>query len=288
MVASRKNVVVSEEGSLVEAIYSALRESEDDIPLGTIDPAGKRRLLYASQIGRLCAREEVLAARGGVTRKRGGDSALGLSAKRGSGMHWSLQNEVLAPWLLGAWRCRGCGKVAGPEIRRPDGCGCGYSPADHRSAFEYEERRVVDVQLGISGRMDGVLVPLRGESEGLGVLEIKSVSERRAKEVEKTPDVSHVLQVQAYMLVTGLRWGVLLYWNASKFKDPLFEYVLEADEELHAELRALLTGLWAAIEDRDLDLPERVCAGPCCTRAEECQLRKQCFAGYVEEVDLPF
>ncbi len=235
----------------------------------------------SSSVHGLCAREEVLAALLEVVRKEKINASLSLIFAHGNALHHQLQNDILPRLgvLLGQWRCNWCMKRHGgwskkypPErtlVRRPKKCRrCG------QSSLTYSELMFEDEALHINGHPDGFLqIP---GLPGLGILEAKSIGMRGGPEIRRTPNVSHVLQAQTYMMLTGLRWAKILYWQkAENGLDALVEHLVEYDQETIDAIREMVQSIWIGIKRKEL--PDRICETQTCNRAKECALVKQCF-----------
>lgn len=78
-----------------------------------------------SSIGYMCPREEVLCAIHDVHREDIIGPDLSYIFAMGTGIHEVLQQRLLTDFLVGSWRCRGCGAVYGSMnrlVRMPDVC----------------------------------------------------------------------------------------------------------------------------------------------------------------------
>jgi hypothetical protein len=238
----------------------------------------------------LCAREEVICTTQQVTRKETLGSDLLLIFLHGTSLHWGLQNYALPELgvLYGQWKCLACGTAAGGAepgfpiaekvILRPDKCSkCGnVSKGRGDLAFQYVEASFVNDEFGLTGHPDGFLV-LPGKP-GMGILEAKSIGGRGAWEVKSAPHYGHVVQAQAYMWLSGLKWAVILYWAKAEqgVEQSLMEHFIDYDEETVANIKGILKSIPNGV--RSGLLPERICAIPTCTRANKCSVAKKCFA----------
>lgn len=265
----------SAQGSLKALIRASLRE-ENDIPFHT-----DKSYLRVSALANMCPREEVIAASRLIVRKDVIDADLKLIFAHGTGLHHVLQNEVLAETgaLLGVWKCVDCaaqyGKLEGDIavsqtlVRRPAKCKKCKS-----EEFFYREQHFINEEYRIGGHPDGFLV-LQGYP-GLGIVECKSISSRRVWEVKHTPDMGHVVQAQAYMWLSGLKWAKILYWEKGGFgATALTEHTVERDEEAIASIKSMIRSIWQGIEGGIL--PERICENATCPRAKKCPLVSTCF-----------
>lgn len=261
-----------------------------------IVPLQAQDWLRCSSLPTMCAREVVLASRLKVTRDDVIHPDLQLCFDLGHGMHWAFQNRI-APKLdiiYGRWRCLRCGAcyggfgegedanpleledrvVARPTACESPACAVDKRPRDEDTCdFEYVEMFFGNKTYRIGGHPDAFL--LMEDAEGMGVGELKSCSERRFKEVRDVPDFGHVIQLQAYLWLTGLKWGMLLYWCKGLFREPLVEHYVERDEDTIDQVKALIDDIWDGVKTGNL--PERICSSSDCNRAEDCELVEPCF-----------
>lgn len=267
--------------SLIRVISEKFKEDRE------VPPLTPQSWLRVSALSSLCAREEVLASLLRVNRHDIIGTDLLLTFNHGHGLHWALQNRVLAGLgvLYGRWRCTICGARCGGRdtdegnVLRPSKCGSNIcrgrkEPRDpETNDFEYEEQYFTNKELRIGGHNDGFL-RLPGV-EGEGVLEGKSISDRRARDIKDVPDFGHVVQLQSYMWLTDCQWGVIVYWNKGTFRAPLVEHFVERDDETIEKIKAMIRSIWAGMKGGAL--PERLCRSSGCERAEACSMAGPCF-----------
>lgn len=244
--------------------------------------------LRCSSLSSVCAREEVLRVIYEVIRSKVISVDLNLVFSVGTALHGQLQNRILpllGGVLYGQWRCLACGKLVGgltdgkpmleSIILRPSACSCGGPE------FLYEEVSLRSDQYRLTGHPDGFLkLP---EYSGFGILEAKSISEKGAWEVKKTPKMDHVIQAQMYMWFTGTQWAQILYWDKGTYGlNGLIEHHIERDDEVLESILSSIDGMWSSIKSFKATgakvLPERICAIATCPRAEVCSVSKQCFS----------
>jgi len=242
-----------------------------------------------SGLSGICPREEVLCAVHGVSRKDNLGADTLLTFLHGTSLHWGLQNHALPELgvLYGQWKCLDCGTTHGgvekgvpiseTVVLRPNACAkCGNaSKGGGDVAFQYVEHHFINDTFLVRGHPDGFLA-LPG-LPGLGILEAKSIGGRNAWEVKQAPHYGHVIQAQAYMWLSGLKWAVIFYWAKGEqgIERSLAEHFIEYDEETIVNLKRLLTSIPDGI--RSGILPERVCVTDSCTRANKCSAVKKCF-----------
>ena len=255
-----------------------------------------KNYIRCSSFASLCPREEVLCSVLGKDRTEDVDANLNLIFAHGSALHYIMQNEVLPQVgaIYGKWRCMSCGKTEGELLEkvpleqclvtRPEKCGwCdgikghnGYS----RYEFFYEEVSLKSEKYRLTGHPDGFL-KLPGY-EGLGLLELKSISQKGAWEVKPAPKMDHAVQAQLYMWFTGAQWAQILYWDKSGFgTTALIEHHLERDDEVIEEslltLSLISEGILNYAAQKHESLPDRICNDSGCPRAKNCTVVKDCF-----------
>jgi hypothetical protein len=279
---------------------------------GQKEPLTAKTWVRASSIAYMCAREEVLVSRTGAVRPNeftGVDSQL--IALHGTALHWAVQNQLLAPYLVGRWKCTNCGfcrggynlqekgqdlhkvlheaiessavdyedckvQALGNLIPRPNVCWkCGAEHQDDQwPLFEYEEQWWGDQDLLVGGHNDGFIqVPWRS---GLGILEVKSIGNHRVWMVRDVPMEAHVIQLHVYMMLTNASWGILLYWDkGTNGVRGLIEHHVERKEAIIDSLKRSIFAVRKGLNGGPL--PERLCARSDCPRAQKCVVRKLCF-----------
>ncbi len=279
---------VKDEHLLKNLIASAVKEKRKSLP---IDPSSPSSYVRCSGISTMCPREEVLVSLLNVDIMDEVSGDLGVTFAHGNALHHVLQNDILprANVLIGVWRCNECGARYGrwePDkgdpmyglVPRPVSCiGCDSHATDLRRAdtlFFYEEVTLVNTEIRLTGHPDGFL-RMPG-MPGIGQLEIKSVSERSAWEIRNVPDIGHVMQVQAYMLLTGLKWAKILYWNKAGFGLSAFvEHFVERDENTITKIKDMIESIFRGLNGGFL--PSRICSTISAPRAKQCPVAKPCF-----------
>lgn len=262
-----------------ESLKDMIREfffEERDEPYLTRD-----RWIRCSKLGYLCPREEAIASIHKIIRKDEANTDLSLVFATGTALHECLQNLILPKInvLLGEWVCLGCREIFGGLqdnkpiweclVPRPKQCDCGSSE------FRYKEQFFLDEEYRIGGHPDGFLqLP---DKEGIGLLEIKSVSPEGSFTARRAPFKKHILQVQTYLWLTGLPWASILYWNKGENSINCFiEHEILRDEQIIDTIKETAREIWDAIDSRIL--PEReICATINSPRARTCQVRDICF-----------
>ena len=277
------------QGSLLKLVEERFTRFDRKPPLNI-----EKDYLRASGIPNLCPREEVLAVLNNVFRKDDIDAGLNLTFLHGTSLHWGVQNHLLGPMgvLYGTWRCDKCGFMHGqPDplrkdqrvedwaIPRPKQCGVPLSSGKEQCGsyeFTYHEHHFKDQAARLSGHSDGFLA-LPGLN-GMGVLEIKSIGARYAREIKQAPQIGHIIQAHVYMMFTGFKWAKIMYWQKSEFGlNALVEHHIDRDEETIRRIIDMANGVWNGIRSQGEFMPERICANATCPRAKSCQLVDLCF-----------
>lgn len=280
--------------SLTEPIERQLRRSEN-----AVAPMAVGDWLRVSSVGGICPREEVLCARAGVVRPDAITADLGMVFEMGHGIHWVMQNRVLAGTrqFVGSWRCTWCGETYGsmadgllPRPQRCDRCGAvaGDEPREsgrpiggvRAGAFLYVEQWVEDARYCIGGHPDGFWWDGIGGDysiEDLVLLEFKSASDRAFVKYREVPDFMHVIQCQAYMWLTGTRRAKIIYVNKAKYGvEAIREHDLEYDAGTVKRVQSAIAEIRSGIDGGPI--PPRVfCGSESCARAVSCEVSSLCF-----------
>lgn len=214
----------------------------------------------ASDAHNLCPRLFALAVRHGIAIREAPDPELLWTFAVGTGYHYALQHELLPGLdgvLQGGWRRIlkdgrtlevHPGKTAGPWTETDRGWG----PKPEGDYWEFVEPKGRIPHCRFVGKWDGVLVYADGTPTE--VLEIKSIREDQFPSVNPLaggrPKADHVLQVQAYLWMSGLERGRLLYAakGSDKMRHVLAEHVVVRDEVAIKKLESDLLTCGAAVE----------------------------------------
>ena len=298
---------------LVDLMYAQLRRHAKPL-----DPADL--WFSASDAHNLCPRLFALAVRHGIAIRKAPDPELLWIFAVGTGYHYALQNDLLpslGTLLQGGWQRISkdglivevhTGTTGGPWTEE----GRGWGPKPEGDYWKFMEPKGRIPYCRFVGKWDGVLVWPDGASE---VLEIKSIREDQFPSVNPLaggrPKADHVLQVQAYLWMSGLERGRLLYVakGSDKMRRVLAEHVVVRDEAAIKRLEVSLAECGAAVgrmvrakaeadlsrsglseqgvADREAiaqaimekSMPERpaVCRIKSDPRARKCDLRDICF-----------
>lgn len=286
-------------------------------PAKLLDPADL--WFSASDVHNLCPRLYALAVRDQVPIREAVGPDLLWTFGVGTGLHHAMQNDqlpTLGPVLQGGWkrelRDGTVERVPGTTLGPWTEAGRGWGPRPPGDWWEFVEPKGRIPHLRFVGKWDGVLVWPDSAPE---VLEIKSIHEDRFASVNPLaggrPKADHVLQVQAYLWLSGLERGRIVYLakSSQELRHVMCEHLIVRDETairgLEAQLeacgaavRVMATAVEAArdlrrgleeqgVADReaparflmDQALPERpaICRIKSDPRARRCDLRDLCF-----------
>lgn len=123
------------------------------------------------------------------------------------------------------------------------------------------------------GHPDRLIFDPKRPEKGVGILEVKCPGENAfAEYVRDGLPVNYLLQVQHYMLITGLKWACFFCFNTEKmaFIEPLPE--IEADPEIHAEIVRVAKETVGRIASGDF--PAKL--APSDARCQNCSWKAQC------------
>lgn len=291
----------------------AFIETSDEEP----EP-GKPSYLRASSLYRLCPRREALSAVfpeemptvvGAIT------AGQQMTFDLGHAVHAWFQNKYLGPMgkLWGHWFCLKCDRIVhtGLMPKKCKDCGRGRSlwhAHEHEGVterfnldnFVYVERSLVDHELGLTAHPDGLLY-----SEELRdvqtLFELKTISSDGRDKVLKANEAKpeHIIQIHAYMHLTGLRETYVVYFDKGKQCEWVFDsttgispgeerllvYHVEFDDDLWDGIVQDIKAYWRASElhavapvSADAAPFKRKCKSPMEQMARDCPMRDRCFA----------
>lgn len=236
---------------LVDLMYAQLRRQAKPL-----DPADL--WFSASDAHNLCPRLFALAVRHGISIREAPDPELLWIFAVGTGYHYALQNDLLpslGTLLQGGWqRISKDGKILEVHPGKTAGTwtepGRGWGPKPEGDYWKFVEPKGRIPHCRFVGKWDGVLVWPDGATE---VLEIKSIREDQFPSVNPLaggrPKADHVLQVQAYLWMSGLERGRLLYVakGSDKMRHVLAEHVVVRDDAAIRRLEESLSECGAAV-----------------------------------------
>lgn len=128
----------------------------------------------------------------------------------------------------------------------------------------------------VVGNIDQAILPVGAfahkKKDGPGVLEVKTKNTYAWQKIKKgsAPD-EEVAQIQHYMILTGLSWGVLWYMDPSDF-DRAFPVLVGSDLELTAQMLVAGERLWKQVTEGPL--PDQL--EPDDKRCRRCSYRLTC------------
>jgi hypothetical protein len=273
--------IAARSGASLKLLIKEDYKTVEDVPFLLADS-----WIRSSGFPSLCPREEVLCANDKVPRTWEISADLNLIFQHGHGLHHQLQNEIMPAIgvIRGKWVCLGCGGMHGGEAdrtvrvetwaeERPASC-----PGCESTAFTFHEVQMLNDEYRISGHCDGFL-EMEGVP-GMGILEGKSIM--AGWEVQNVPKLDHVIQLQTYMWLADLQWGIILYWQKGENGIRcLIEHFVERDEDTIDNIKSTLKSIWDGVDGGDL--PEKLCEKYGCKRAKSCVVRDKCFGKLTDE-----
>jgi len=230
----------------------------------------------------------------------------------GRAVHKALR-QVIAPLLVGIWRCSKCGAVLYTDMdgnvvkvyeRAPDReeavtattplgkypqSECPVCLCKEEDNFSYVEPYLVSEKLGLSGHCDGLLqLPMYNN---LVLLEIKTMSQWRYKKFEDAPLPSEIIQIAGYALLCkeilklDIRKGMLLRvakdfdkkvkLTLSNISATVFDIPQEAGQMILAEVEQYKRFAHdLAGKNSEVVLPKRHCESP---NDVQCPVKEICF-----------
>jgi hypothetical protein len=251
----------------------------------------------ASAIGSACARKEAIKIVEFLCEQDTVDADLALVFAKGHAAHY-LHQEHLVPAvakkaMVGWWRA----DDAQAQLSQV-GKLFSYEQAVAHFGHEnvrYVEPHLFDFENRLKGHPDLILDwdlvenKAHGFPSGREIVEfktrnwMKSLWDAVDPEVGGEPLPKHVLQVQAYMMMTGIKRARIVYLRKGDFsdlQDCYAEHVVTADKEVHKNLKKFLDAWRDAIKAAYAkgEIPERTkCATFDCQLAKSCALRYRCF-----------
>jgi hypothetical protein len=308
--------VLNASDSIVEKIKESGGFARQKAPMDLDTP------FRGHKTGTFCPRKEVLLNLEDVYEDEEIDPGLEYIFALGTGIHEALQQDVLDGWIIGSWRCKGCGRIIGNAENlypRPDFCdGMQYNPDTeeliecpnsnyaeevednwHLPGWEYREVELTKSDPPVCAHPDtfiwqGNSEPPKGVSPShkyVALYEIKTASEFRIKygkrgnfPLEDKPLPKHREQNQLYMGLAEVSQGGILYVNKSgyKIKDSLIEHKYPFDEPLYDKRMGEIRSIFEGIRQEDPTVANRRCSRPDSERAEECPVQGPCWDKYAE------
>jgi hypothetical protein len=170
----------------------------------------------------------------------------------GNAFHWRMQRDLaVANVLRGYWKCRRCEKTHGKEnkigILIPEKCECG----DGRkglSLFEYRELEVEDKEYNFKGNADGI-IDIVGSDIQHYVVDFKTIKTEKFNILRK-PDVKYIVQINIYMWLLGLEFGIIYYED--KNDHSVKEFLVRSDERIIDNVKENAKKLLYVIKNKKL------------------------------------
>lgn len=186
---------------------------------------------------------------------------------------------------IGNWVCRSCG-TSRTFTRHPEKCKC--SPY---SSWEYKELNFVHVESKASGNID-LIIDL--EEPKYRLVELKIIKPEDFADIV-APLAEHKARTSLYLSIVkqsnnaykdrvNTEEGIVCYVSRGYGKKveglgvlPFKEYRVKRDEDNNAPYfdRARSITMY---EEKQADLPARICSDSGCTRAKKCSAAETCFS----------
>lgn len=249
--------------------FSVIDEIRQRLPTVTNQPLPHSDSIFrASQLSKMCAREEVLRAIYKLPKQEKIDAKTQIIFDFGNAFNDLVQQKWMSRWdiLIGDWICTSCKKTFLFQ-KKPAECTCS------NQLFKYRELEFIDKKFSVSGHPDGIL-----EKNGRRkVLELKTCNSQIFKyitEINRGPLDFHVDQIHVYMWKYRVGEGVILYINKDESSLAEFKIPYQAGrmEIMLRKVNAVKDGI------RESKVPPReVCLDANCSRAKKCGVRQACF-----------
>lgn len=235
----------------------------------------KTLYIRVSKIHSFCPREEVLRSKLNIIRKTSVPASGSLIFEYGHLLHKWAQDDLFAKYLLGAWKCKVCGKHYGDVSvvsYKPDVCSdCGSS------GFNFVELHLYNDDLRLGGHPDGFVVV----DDNLELLDFKSASMESFGGLETFGiHPAYIWQANGYMLLTNLKKLRLVFINKNgpTFKEKLVLRDETIIEEIINKCKETITGI-NSLGAKPFYLPARkACDSKTHKRAQSCPARDICFS----------
>jgi hypothetical protein len=243
-----------------------------------------------SDVQNLCPRLYAMAVCGHAAMREEVDAETLFTFANGTALHNSFQNELLPAAIpevfQGSWKREIEGRLEivdgatkGPFTER----GWGPKPEGDYWTFWESKGRIPEAKL--VGKWDGVLAWPDAPHE---VLEVKSIRGDLFSNVNPgvggRPIAAHLLQVQAYMWMSGLNFARIVYVTkgGTTLRESIAEHIVARDENVIAGLRTTLLECLEAMRvakaDRVIPAKPLTCRIKSDPRARKCACKDVCFA----------
>jgi len=282
-----KPKAVPQSRRLQEALWESMPEVRRD------QTPHENMWFRSSGLYRLCPRSLQLGKEHNVNLAIEVDSKLRWIFGSGTAIHTQFQEDYLPTLgdVFQGWWKRGTSSRSHSASTLAKGSKLSEYSLSHKwipkpdgDDWVYEELEFVNQEYRLTGHMDGVLV--WGEDD-IEALELKTISSRGYDNVDPAlggrPKGEHVIQVQAYMWLTGLERARIVYINKDLnmlFPEGICEHIVERDDAQIKLIQGMLKDC-ATASDLGLEVPlyDRIdsCPKKSSYRAKDCKVRDYCF-----------
>lgn len=261
-----------------------------------------RTYMRASSLGRLCARRAGLQITNKLVLKDQTNPAREMALGFGTAFHSLLQDNLVVrsalPQMRGWWKASADSLCPGAMVANYEKSGLpvlySYEEAVEITGTEnlqYVEVSVANHEYFLTGHPDMIMdwgednLDL-GIQPGLEVQEYKTIKPEQFDEVDPMmggqPHPDYIRQLMAYMWLTGIPRGRLIYFKKGE-NDPakaIVEWEVEQDESVVDEIKSILSAYWHVLEMAHVN--GKVADFRPCHRfdrvpATYCPLRHECF-----------
>lgn len=229
---------------------------------------------HPSQIYDMCVLQEYYRRKYKVDSVDETDFFMRLMAGAGTAAHKHFQEHVFGPAkvLVGSWTCAKCGNDLGEDCLMPDKCMfCGA----YRPHILYKEIEVLDKELKIRGRVDGVLA-----LEEDCLLEMKTKGDKSFDSISK-PTRKELFQVNIYMHLLDLNECMFTYINRDSYD---FKFIVaKKDASIVNEVLTKIDTIETAVQNDEVPRKEdgkpfRRCRKCSSKVAQNCPFNEECWS----------
>jgi len=257
-----------------------------------------------SQISHMCPRVYAIAWKLGLPLVKEFLPKNKFAMDFGTAMHTLMQDIWGGDgnWLVGGWKCTECGHKHGIDpddkvsavshgereidkvtiksaIRKPMECkACGMKPGWRRD-LTYVEPMFYDLELGVCGWCDGIMM-LPGQP--IELIDFKTTASPYW--IRKKPNRDHVIQLSWYLDMAKMTRGRIIYIDrtAKELEEAIIEHPFILDKKMMAEQKEMIRNVRKIFEAPKEELSIPACPddgrgpfGPC-----DCTELKDLWASY--------
>ena len=286
-----------QDSSLRKLIAQGLSSTRTVPPIPAPVPGSPETYFRASALGKACARKEALKIVHSLCDQDTVDADLALIFAKGHAAHWMHQEHLMPAVakraMVGWWS--GPGGTLSTTAHEPLRLWSYSEAVESIGHASYMEPHIHDHENCLKGHPDMILdwdlveKPPHGSPSGLEIIEFKTRNGMSSAWSAVDPDVggaplpAHILQVQAYMMMTGIKRARIVYLRKGEFSDLqecYAEHVVKSDASVQSKIKTFLSAWRAALTEavESHKVPDRTkCATFDCQQSKSCGLRYKCF-----------